>query len=71
MGAAIALEVALARPAGVVALVLITPPIARDARLEAVLRASLEFDAPQAEGRIRAMLPWFLSRGLLADDPKR
>jgi pyruvate dehydrogenase E2 component (dihydrolipoamide acetyltransferase) len=71
MGAAIALEVALARPAGVTALVLITPPIARDARLEAVLRASLEFDAPQAEGRIRAMLPWFLSRGLLAEAPKR
>jgi pyruvate dehydrogenase E2 component (dihydrolipoamide acetyltransferase) len=71
MGAAIALEVALARPAGVAALVLITPPIARDARLEAVLRASLEFDAPQAEGRIRAMLPWFLSRGLLDEAPKR
>jgi pyruvate dehydrogenase E2 component (dihydrolipoamide acetyltransferase) len=71
MGAAIALEMALARPAVVAALVLITPPIARDARLEAVLRASLEFDSPQAEGRIRAMLPWFLSRGLLAEAPKR
>ncbi len=71
MGAAIALELALARPAAVATLVLITPPIAQDARLEAVLRASLEFDAPQAEGRIRAMLPWFLSRGFLSDTPKR
>jgi pimeloyl-ACP methyl ester carboxylesterase len=71
MGAAIALELALERPTAVAALVLITPPIAPDARLEAVLRASLEFDAPQAEGRIRAMLPWFLSRGFLAETPKR
>jgi pimeloyl-ACP methyl ester carboxylesterase len=71
MGAAIALEAGLARPAVVTALVLITPPIARDPRLEAVLRASLEFDAPQAEGRIRALLPWFLSRGFLGEAPKR
>lgn len=71
MGAAIAIELALARPAAVAALVLITPPITQDARLEAVLRASFEFDAPQAEGRIRAMLPWFLSRRFLADAPKR
>ncbi len=71
MGAAIAIELALAHPATVAALVLITPPIAQDARLEAVLRASLEFDAPQAEGRIRAMLPWFLSRRFLAETAKR
>ena len=71
MGAAIAIEVALARPSAVAALVLITPPIAQDARLDAVLRASLEFETPQAEGRIRAMLPWFLSRRFLAETPKR
>jgi pyruvate dehydrogenase E2 component (dihydrolipoamide acetyltransferase) len=71
MGAAIAIELALARPSAVAALVLITPPIAKDARLDAVLRASLEFESPQAEGRIRAMLPWFLSRRFLAETPKR
>jgi pimeloyl-ACP methyl ester carboxylesterase len=71
MGAAIAIEVALARPSAVGALVLITPPIAKDARLDAVLRASLEFESPQAEGRVRAMLPWFLSRRFLAETPKR
>jgi pimeloyl-ACP methyl ester carboxylesterase len=71
MGAAIAIEVALAQPSAVAALVLITPPIAQDARLDAVLRASLEFETPQAEGRIRAMLPWFLSRRFLAETPKR
>ncbi len=71
MGAAIAIELALAEPSAVAALVLITPPIAQDARLDAVLRASLEFETPQAEGRIRAMLPWFLSRRFLAETPKR
>jgi len=71
MGAAIAIELALTRASSVAALVLITPPIAEDARLDAVLRASLEFESPQAEGRIRAMLPWFLSRGFLAEAPKR
>jgi pimeloyl-ACP methyl ester carboxylesterase len=71
MGAAIAIEVALAQPSAVAALVLITPPIAQDARLDAVLRASLEFEAPQAEGRIRAMLPWFLSRRFLSETPRR
>jgi pimeloyl-ACP methyl ester carboxylesterase len=71
MGAAVAVELALAHPDAVRALVLITPVVARDARLEAVLRAWTEFDSPQAEARIRSMLPWLLGRDFLAQAPKR
>jgi aminoacrylate hydrolase len=71
MGAAVAIEVALAHPDAVSALVLITPAVERDPRLAEVLRSWTEFDAPQAEARIRAMLPWLLGRSLLGDAPKR
>jgi pimeloyl-ACP methyl ester carboxylesterase len=71
MGAAIAIELAIARPDVVKALVLITPAVEKDARLEAVLRSWIEFESPQSEARIRSMLPWFLSRSFLAEAPKR
>jgi pimeloyl-ACP methyl ester carboxylesterase len=71
MGAAIAIELAIARPDVVKALVLITPAVEKDARLEAVLRSWIEFESPQSEARIRSMLPWFLSRIFLAEAPKR
>jgi pimeloyl-ACP methyl ester carboxylesterase len=71
MGAAVALELALAHPEAVRGLVLVTPIVARDARFEAVLQAWREHDAPQAEGRIRAMLPWLLGRELLASAGRR
>ena len=71
MGAAVAVELALAHPDAVGGLVLITPAIAKDARLDAVLRSWTEFDAPQAEPRIRAMLPWLLGPAFLAAAPKR
>ena len=71
MGAAIAIELAIAHPDVVGALVLITPAVEKDARLEAVLRSWIEFESPQSEGRIRSMLPWFLSRHFLAEVPKR
>ncbi len=71
MGAAIAIELAIAHPDVVKALVLITPAVEKDARLEAVLRSWIEFELPQSEARIRSMLPWFLSRKFLAEAPKR
>jgi pyruvate dehydrogenase E2 component (dihydrolipoamide acetyltransferase) len=71
LGAAVALELAFAHPDAVRALVLITPALARDARLEAVLRSWTEFEAPQTEARIRSMLPWLLGRDFLAEAPKR
>lgn len=71
MGAAIAVELALAHPDAVRALVLITPVLDKDARLEAILRSWTEFDQPQSESRIRAMLPWLLGPKSLADAPRR
>jgi pimeloyl-ACP methyl ester carboxylesterase len=71
MGAAVALELALARPDMVRGLVLVTPAFARDARLEAVLRSWRDHDAPASEARIRTLLPWFLGRDLLAHPGRR
>jgi len=71
MGAEIAIELPIARPDVVKALVLITPAVEKDARLEAVLRSWIELESPQYEARIRSMLPWFLSRTFLAEAPKR
>jgi len=67
----VAIELAIAHPETVEALVLITPAVDEDARLAAVLRSWVEFESPQSEARIRSMLPWFLSRGYLAEAPKR
>jgi pimeloyl-ACP methyl ester carboxylesterase len=71
MGAAVAIELALAHPDAVGGLVLITPTIEKNVRLEAVLRSWNEFDVAQSEPRIRSMLPWFLSSVFLAEPPKR
>lgn len=71
LGAAVAIELALAHPEAVSALVLITPAVERDPRLAEVLRSWTEFDVPQAEARIRAMLPWLLGRSALDQAPKR
>lgn len=71
MGAAVALELALAHPQAVRGLVLVTPVLDPDARFEAVLRAWAETDVPAAETRIRAMLPWLLGREFLAHPGRR
>ena len=71
MGAAVALEIALAHAGAVRGLVLLAPMLERDARFEAVLRAWCAYDTPQAEPRIRSMLPWLLGRELLAHAGKR
>lgn len=71
LGAAVALELALRHAAAVRALVLLAPVIERDARFEAVLRAWCAFETPQAEARIRAMLPWLLGRAFLAHAGRR
>jgi pimeloyl-ACP methyl ester carboxylesterase len=71
MGAAVALELALAHAGTVRGLVLLAPILERDARFEAVLRAWCAYDAPQAETRIRSMLPWLFGRELLAHAGRR
>jgi pyruvate dehydrogenase E2 component (dihydrolipoamide acetyltransferase) len=71
MGAAVALELAFVHPGAVRGLVLLTPVVLRDARLEVVLRSWLEHELPASEARIRAMLPWLLGRELLAHPGKR
>jgi pimeloyl-ACP methyl ester carboxylesterase len=71
MGAAVALELALTHPHAVRGLVLLTPAVERDARLEAVLRSWCVDDAPTADSRIRAMLPWLLGREHLAHAGRR
>jgi pimeloyl-ACP methyl ester carboxylesterase len=71
MGAAVALELALADSANVRALVLMTPALDSDPRLAAVLRAWREHDAPTSESRIRDMLPWLLGREHLAHAGRR
>jgi len=71
MGAAVALELALAHGESLRALVLIAPIVGRDARFEAVLRGWCAHEAPTSDARIRAMLPWLLGRPLLAHAGKR
>ncbi len=71
MGAAVAIEVALRHRQSVRGLVLMTPVLLRDARLEAVLRSWAEGDSPTAEARIRGMLPWLFGRAFLAEAGKR
>ena len=71
LGAAVALELALAHADAVRGLVLITPLLSRDPRFESVLRSWSETDSPAAEARIRAMLPWFLGRTFLGQPGKR
>lgn len=71
MGAAVALELALAHADAVRGLVLVTPILAPDPRFAAVLRSWSETDSPASEGRIRAMLPWLFGRSFLSHAGKR
>lgn len=71
MGAAVAVEMAIAHPESVRALVLITPALASDPLLEAVIRSWAAIDAAQGDARARAMIPWLLSRRALGEAPKR
>lgn len=71
LGAAVALELAIAHPGEIRGLVLVTPLLTRDARLEAVLRSWDEAGSPASEGRIRAMLPWFFAREYLSQVGRR
>jgi pimeloyl-ACP methyl ester carboxylesterase len=68
LGAAVALELALAHPERVRSLVLITPFLRASPRLLAVIDAWLELarTAP-ASALARALLPWLFSEAFLAD----
>jgi pyruvate dehydrogenase E2 component (dihydrolipoamide acetyltransferase) len=71
MGAAVALELALADPDAVSRLVLVAPLLEPDARFAAVLRAWRAHENPTSEARIRTMLPWLFGRDLLAHAGRR
>lgn len=71
MGAAVALELALADPDAVSRLVLVAPLLEPDARFAAVLRAWTAHETPTSEARVRAMLPWLFGRDLLAHAGRR
>jgi pimeloyl-ACP methyl ester carboxylesterase len=71
LGAAVAIELALAHPGRLRALALIAPVVEPDARFAAVLRGLAAHDDPRAEARIRSMLPWLLGRATLADAGRR
>ncbi|MFN8544551.1 MAG: alpha/beta fold hydrolase [Candidatus Binatia bacterium] len=72
LGAAVAIELALARPELVRSLTLITPFVVADARLLAVLEAWVALAAEaRPETLARALVPWMFSRELLADDRAR
>ena len=71
MGAAVALELALADPGAVSRLVLVAPLLEPDPRFAAVLHAWTAHETPTSEARIRAMLPWLFGRNLLAHAGRR
>jgi pimeloyl-ACP methyl ester carboxylesterase len=71
LGAAVALELARQRPDLVQGLVLVTPAVVRDPRLEAVLQALGTYERSDDEARIRMMLAWMLGRAHLAHAGKR
>src|SRR5207245_1085403 len=66
LGAAVAVELALARPALVRSLTLITPFVEADARLLAVIDAWCRVASPEAVARL--VLPWTFSAEYLADE---
>lgn len=67
LGAAVALELALARPERVRSLVLVTPVMAPRPRLVAVLAAWARLAAESTpEAAAAALLPWLFSEGALA-----
>jgi pimeloyl-ACP methyl ester carboxylesterase len=72
LGAAVALEMALAHPERVRSLVLVTPFVDADARLLAVLDAWCRLaEEVRPETLARALLPWMFSRSYLADERVR
>ncbi len=72
LGAAVALEMALAHPERVRSLTLVTPFVSSDARLDAVSeswrRLAAEVDPAELA---RALLPWFFSSDFLAEPAAR
>ncbi|MGH0031180.1 MAG: alpha/beta fold hydrolase [Myxococcota bacterium] len=69
LGAAVALELAIARPERVRSLCLVTPFVVASPRLRAVGDAWSRLAAETApETLAAALLPWFFSEGFLADD---
>jgi pyruvate dehydrogenase E2 component (dihydrolipoamide acetyltransferase) len=72
LGAAVAIELALAHPERIKTLTLITPFVEASARLRAVAEAWARFAAEaRAETVARALLPWLFSERLLADAAAR
>jgi pyruvate dehydrogenase E2 component (dihydrolipoamide acetyltransferase) len=72
LGAAIAIEVALARPGDVRSLTLLTPFIDAGARLRAVLEAWCRLATEAAAETLASVLvPWLFSPMLLADEGRR
>src|SRR5262245_27394325 len=71
MGAAIALELAIAHAEDVRALILLTPVFAPDARFDAVLASWRQHEDPTSDARIRALLPWLLGRETLGHAGRR
>lgn len=72
LGAAVALEMALAHPERVRSLTLITPFVEAGPRLAVVADAWCRLAASlTAEDLARSLLPWFFSPGFLSDDAAR
>jgi len=72
LGAAVAVELALARPERVRSLTLVTPFVEAGPRLLAVIDAWCRLAAEVGPDTLaRALLPWFFSGGFLADDAAR
>jgi 3-oxoadipate enol-lactonase len=72
LGAAVALELALARPERVRSLVLVTPFVEAGPRLLAVIDGWCRLAAEVAPATLaRALLPWFFSSAFLADERSR
>jgi pyruvate dehydrogenase E2 component (dihydrolipoamide acetyltransferase) len=72
LGAAVAIELALAHPRVVRSLALLTPFVTAGARLLAVLDAWCRLGAEASGDTLaRALIPWLFSTGFLADDIRR
>ncbi len=72
LGAAVALELAIAQPERVKSLTLITPFAESNARLDALLEAWQRLAAEVAPDALAgALLPWFFSTHFLADEDMR
>ena len=72
LGAAVAIELALAHPERVRSLVLVTPFLVASARLLAVLEAWCRVAAEASPAALaRVLMPWMFSSALLADAERR